>query len=294
MNNKYALLSLDGLSVGDAFGERFFRLNPLDYINSKQIPEGKWTWTDDTHMALSIVEILDKYGFIDQDHLMKRFCSRYMNDKRLGYGSGTRQLLEQVFISEDWRKSNAQFFPGGSYGNGAAMRVAPIGGYFSGDLDRVANEASLSAEVTHAHPEGMAGAIAVAVAASIASQSQFPIGIEFLNQVKKYVPNGKTKEGIIQSLEISPNVDIAEAVRILGNGSAVSSQDTVPFCLWIAAYHLDDYKEALWATVSGLGDRDTTCAIVGGIVALSTKKIPEDWLDQRESLPRDFLDFDQN
>jgi ADP-ribosylglycohydrolase len=43
----------------------------------------------------------------------------------------------------------------------------------------------------------------------------------------------------------------------------------------------------LWLTVSGLGDRDTTCAIVGGIVAchVGLKSIPKDWLKQREKLP---------
>jgi ADP-ribosylglycohydrolase len=67
----------------------------------------------------------------------------------------------------------------------------------------------------------------------------------------------------------------------------VSAQDTVPFCLWCAAKHLDNYEEALWATVSGLGDRDTTCAIVGGIVACYTgaEGIPSNWLAAREPLP---------
>ncbi|MEA5594520.1 ADP-ribosylglycohydrolase family protein [Rivularia sp. UHCC 0363] len=64
---------------------------------------------------------------------------------------------------------------------------------------------------------------------------------------------------------------------ILGNGTKVSAQDTVPFTLWCAAQHLDNYEEALWLTVSGLGDRDTNCAIVGGIVSLSTgvESIPD-------------------
>ena len=44
----------------------------------------------------------------------------------------------------------------------------------------------------------------------------------------------------------------------------------MPFALWCAARHIDNYEEALWATVSGLGDRDTTCAIVGGVVTLAT------------------------
>jgi ADP-ribosylglycohydrolase len=45
-----------------------------------------------------------------------------------------------------------------------------------------------------------------------------------------------------------------------------------------------DYEAALWRTVSGLGDRDTTCAIVGGIVALSAGGVPPAWLAARERL----------
>lgn len=61
--------------------------------------------------------------------------------------------------------------------------------------------------------------------------------------------------------------------------------DTVPFCMWCAARHLFDFEEAMWTTVAGLGDRDTTCAIVGGIVAMSTAKpIPEAWKKSREKL----------
>ncbi len=61
----------------------------------------------------------------------------------------------------------------------------------------------------------------------------------------------------------------------------------MPFALWCAAHHLDDYESALWATVSGLGDRDTTCAIVGGIVVsfVGAEGISELWLDRREALP---------
>jgi len=63
--------------------------------------------------------------------------------------------------------------------------------------------------------------------------------------------------------------------------------DTVPLALWCAGERLDDYEEALWLTVSALGDRDTTCAIVGGVVAAYTGAggIPGAWLRAREPLP---------
>jgi ADP-ribosylglycohydrolase len=73
-----------------------------------------------------------------------------------------------------------------------------------------------------------------------------------------------------------------------GNGARVSAEDTVPFVLWSAARNLARFETARWETVSALGDRDTTCAIVGGIVALCCGEvgIPADWLERREPLPR--------
>ena len=92
--------------------------------------------------------------------------------------------------------------------------------------------------------------------------------------------------GIVKALALPAGTTVEAAVGALGNGSKVSAQDTVPFSLWAAAHHLGDYQEALWTTVSGLGDRDTTCAIVGGIVAMSAgiKSIPASWLEAREPI----------
>jgi ADP-ribosylglycohydrolase len=77
------------------------------------------------------------------------------------------------------------------------------------------------------------------------------------------------------------------AVSVLGNGREMSAQDTVPYALWCAAQCLDDYPEALWLAVRAGGDRDTICAIVGGVVAsyVGLHGIPEAWLSRREPLP---------
>ena len=62
--------------------------------------------------------------------------------------------------------------------------------------------------------------------------------------------------------------------------------DTVPFCVWVAARHLDNYEAAIVNTIRAGGDIDTTAAIVGGIVALATGRegIPTDWLADREEV----------
>lgn len=278
-----ALLSLEGLSVGDAFGEMFFFHSPAE----RELPEGLWRWTDDTHMALSIVEVLRNHGRIDQDALSKAFAERYMQQPWRGYAGGAKRLLARIAVGDDWRDIAPKIFGGGSYGNGGAMRAAPIGGFFKGDPERAAEEARLSAMVTHAHPEGQAGAMAVAAAAAIASVKGCPTGNDFLRQVLPFVPDGETREQIEEALLIAPD-ELSTAAHRLGTGNNVSAQDTVPFCLWNASHNSENFEEALWRTVSGLGDRDTTCAIVGGIVALSSRRVPREWISRMERLPEGF------
>ena len=100
------------------------------------------------------------------------------------------------------------------------------------------------------------------------------------------MPDGETRAGIVEAGRLPPDESVQAAASALGNGSRVTSQDTVPFALWCAARHLRDFEEAIWATVSGLGDRDTTCAIVGGIVSLAVGRdaLPAEWIASRESL----------
>jgi ADP-ribosylglycohydrolase len=275
--------SLQGLSVGDAFGELFFRISPYE-TTSSQLPSGIWRWTDDTHMALSIVEVLEKYSCINQDALAQAFARRFIQEPHRGYAGGAMRLLTQISTGGNWRDLSPRLFGSGSFGNGSAMRVAPVGGYFFNDREQAAEQAQLSAIVTHAHIEGQAGAIAVAVSAAIAANDTFPKGNDFLREVLPYVPDGLTKDRIQLAMQISSD-DINTARQKLGTRNEVSSQDTVPFCLWCSAHNLDNFEQALWLTAKGFGDVDTTCAIVGGIVALSAKEIPTLWLQRREPLP---------
>jgi ADP-ribosylglycohydrolase len=287
-----AFLSLDGLSVGDAFGERFFAPahDVLRRVERRELPATPWTYTDDTEMALSIVEILMERGAIDQDLLANRFAHRMQFQRN--YGPGAYTVLCGVKEGLDWRMLTRVGFRGmGSFGNGAAMRVAPLGAFFADQpLELVCRQARLSAEVTHAHPEGIAGAIAVAAAAALAWQRRAKsdtLGPAWIEAVKAAVPAGYTRDAIAEALGVPPGASITGAAQVLGNGSGITAADTVPLCLWVAAHASGGFEQALWDTVSALGDRDTTCAIVGGILALrdGPDAIPRGWLRSREALP---------
>jgi ADP-ribosylglycohydrolase len=284
---KNAQTSLEALSVGDAFGERFFT-NPRiveRLIETRAVPAPPWTYTDDTVMALSVVDVLLDRATIDQDLLADFFAARYRLDPGRGYGGAARGILTRLSSGEHWREvAPSVFGGGGSMGNGGAMRAAPIGAYFFDDLDRTVEEARRSAEVTHAHPEGQAGAIAVAVAAAwIASGGE--LATQLFDCVLDHTPDGPTRAGVELASRLPLGSDVRTAVNALGNGTQVISQDTVPFCVWSVARHLLNFEEAMWHTVAGLGDRDTTCAIVAGILGLHpAASIPTEWVEARESL----------
>jgi ADP-ribosylglycohydrolase len=284
-----ARASLEGLSVGDAFGERFFAL-PLDGIIERRFPPPPWHYTDDTQMALSIVATLRERRGIDQDYLARSFAERF--DPSRGYGPAMYRLLPRIRSGVSWRTAASSLFGGhGSFGNGAAMRVAPLGAYFADDLDTTVEHARRSAEITHAHPEGVAGAIAVAVAAAWAWRlrdvAPLPDRAAFLDLVLPLIPAGEVERQVRCARDLVPDVSVYAAVAALGSGGRISAQDTVPFVLWCAAQQLGSYEDAIWLTAQGLGDIDTTCAMVGGIVASYTgaEGIPQAWRQSREPLP---------
>lgn len=286
-----ARISLEGLSVGDALGG-FFEFNQpavlVRALATHKLPDIQWHFTDDTNMALSIYEILRLYEHIDQQSLALSFAVHF--DRGRGYGPSIHRFVPRVLRGEPWREAASSAFGGtGSFGNGGAMRVAPVGAYFADDIDAVVDNAYISAEVTHSHPEGIADAIAVALAAALAWElrSETISRQDFIAGVIKDVPTSDVHNGLKKALALKPNTSVQEAVAVLGNGSRVTAQDTVPFVLWCAGEKLTSYQDAIWLTASGGGDVDTTCAMVGGIVSMYTgiEGIPADWIAHREPLP---------
>ncbi len=283
--------SLEGLSVADAlggFGE-FWRGNFSTYIKNRQPPTEQWRFTDDTLMALSIFSILRQFREVGQDELADSFITHY--DKERGYGYGAMKVLDQLVTGQgNWREAFGSMFGGtGSYGNGGAMRVAPLGAYFADDIDALIENARLSAEITHSHPEGIAGAIAAAVASGIAVRyrgKDKPSISEFVDAILPHIPESEVRDNCAKVKTVPADMPIDDVVMILGNGRHVSAMDNVPLTLWCASNWMDDFEEAFWQCASAGGDVDTTCAIVGGIIASrSTHSIPEKWIQHREPLP---------
>lgn len=286
-----ARLSLTGLSVGDSFGQLFFLPWVAETTTRDKLPEPPWHYTDDTEMAMAIVQVLETHGGVDQDALAQVFADRHTAEPNRGYGAGAHELLGRISNGADWRVACRELFGGeGSFGNGGAMRAGPLGAWFADDVEVTIEHARKSAEVTHSHLEGQAGGIAVALAAGWAWRWSQAGRVEpagnMLSWVANRLPASEVATSVRRAAEIPASIWQFDVAAELGCGERVTAQDTVAFSLWMAAAHLSDYAEAILTTGRVGGDVDTTCAIVGSIVSLAVGPdgIPDEWLRRRESL----------
>ncbi|MFJ7246564.1 ADP-ribosylglycohydrolase family protein [Kitasatospora sp. NPDC098652] len=287
--NGPALDALNGLSVGDALGAQYFVPETARaHFASRTEPPGPWPWTDDTEMACSVYAAQRERGAIDTFDLTHAFARRHDFDR--GYGPAANRLLRLIREGGDARALAAELFDGrGSYGNGAAMRVAPLGAAHADDPTAVVGPAADTAVITHTHPQAVDGTVAVAVAAAYAvrarTEPMTPKG--FLEAVVELTPHGALRDALAEAVRSVDVPDLRAVARALGNGSRTSAVDTVPYALWCAARNLTDYRSAVREAIAAGGDMDTVAAITGGVVAARTgsRGIPASWMAAREPLP---------
>ena len=108
---------------------------------------------------------------------------------------------------------------------------------------------------------------------------------KLLETVIEFTPSSDTRSRIKRATNISCDSRLDYVISLLGNGMNLCAYDTVPIALQFVANN-SDFTEALWQSVAVLGDRDTICAIVGSLVALTVGKeqLLKAWIDCRETL----------
>lgn len=204
-------------------------------------------FTDDTVMTIACMDALQA---IDKgEDAYTAFRNNFLKYGRLypdaGYG---RQFRE-------WLASDNPA-PYGSFGNGAAMRVSPIG-WKCDNLERINELARASANVSHNHPEGIKAAQAVASAVFLAR-------------------TGADKESIRNYISDTYNYNLKRTLREIGKNYRWSShsQTSVPEAI-IAFLDSSDYESAIRGAIWLGGDADTQAAIAGGIASAFYGKIPD-------------------
>jgi poly(ADP-ribose) glycohydrolase ARH3 len=257
--------SLLGLAVGDAVGA------PFEGLSSDNIYWGYGTgptllelpdreslyYTDDTEMMVGVAETLVGHGRIEEEPLCRAFAVNYHPER--GYGRGARLVIEAMAEGGDWRQMASSHFPGGSFGNGAAMRVAPIGLLFNHDLDRVMEEARLSALPTHIHPLGIEGAQLLAVAVALALR---PGALDRRMFYRELLRRARSEE-FRWAVSAAARLRRGDTFSFLG--SSLEAHRSVVTAIACFTSSPDCYEDAISRAI-GLGDdTDTLAAMVGAL-----------------------------
>jgi poly(ADP-ribose) glycohydrolase ARH3 len=280
--------ALVGSALGDAIGELAFSSPQKEALISRLKHVRELQYTDDTAMAIALAESLMREGRIDQEKLGLRFSKTFYREPWRGYASGPPTIYSMVnSMGISFVEASRTLFRGmGSLGNGAAMRIAPLGLFFHNSSELYA-QACASAEVTHAHPVGMDGgaaqAYAVAQAVSEDPKKAFPAKT-FLENLLRSSRTGEMKEKLVlvQRL-IEEKASPSLASEVLGRTVAV--HESMPFALYSFLSHPRSFEECMYCAVLHGGDRDTlgamACAISGAYLGVGA--IPEGWREKLEN-----------
>jgi len=274
--------ALIGSAIGDALGA------PVEGMSMGQVRSvyGKGTgwemsygrYTDDTEMMIGVAESLIRIkGFSGAD-MARTFVQNY--DAKRGYGPGSKEALKRIREGESWEEASGKLFGGkGSYGNGAAMRIAPVGLFYYDDTEALREVAYKSSHITHSHELGKEGAALQAFAVALAVHGEKG---DMLLDLKGFAKNDVYKDKIKRiKVLLDKDADKNEIISELGNGMAAF--DSVPTAIY-SFIRFENFEDGVVFAVSLGGDTDTIGAMTGAISGAyyGEGAIPNEWIEQLE------------
>jgi len=294
--------ALMGTFVGDALGMPVegwtWRRIRQQYGEVRQmLPArlGAGTYTDDTVLMIALAEsLLACEGRVVPEDLVRRFLAAY--DSRRGFGAGMHRLVRMWHAGIPWQEAARSLFDGGSYGNGAAMRVAPVAVLYHHNPPTLYHAARAQAQVTHAHRLGQEGAALQALAIAQAMRMT-PEGFdaeEYLEELEANLPaSAETyRRALMQVWNLRHEWEDRDlVVRKLGNRS--SAHRSVPTAIFAFLVFWHSFADAVVYAVSLGGDTDTLAAMTGAIAGAfhGAGTIPQAWWTvlENEEKGRDYV-----
>lgn len=272
---------------GDALGAPFEGQSVIEESRLGELEHGapSLRYTDDSALAFTLAEHLAEHRGIQQDELAREFAATWRREPWHGYGASTARTFELIEAGGSWRHIARDAFDGaGSLGNGAAMRVAPVA-LLATNPRHAAELARRGAELTHAHEDGVTGAVCQAAAVTLAMRApDSPLVAErFLAALP--VPTWRERlEGIARLVAERPAP--GRAAELLGNG--VRATESVPAALLAFLLWPDDPAAAIRYAVHMAGDTDTIAAMAGAIAGARRTEagLPANWLSRVEGAER--------
>jgi len=295
--------SLLGTYVGDALGmpvegyAHHFIKSQFDRVDQMMEARlGKGTYTDDTEMMIATAESLLACKGFDGKHMAQCFLNNFHPER--GYGAGTTSTLSLIKSGTAWDKVGSMVFDGGSFGNGAAMRIAPIGVFYYNNHHMLRSTAAEASLITHAHLLGKEGAIlqayTIAQAIQLKSQDSFNT-LNFLHKLINFVtPEARVYKEKLEMIGSLLGKDPDPEVIITQLGHDSSAPNSVPTAIYCFLSHPHSFHDALVYAVGLGGDTDTIAAMTGALSGAyhGKKGIPSQWMRDlgNEGKGRDYIE----
>ena len=243
-------------------------------------------------MTLAVAESIIQCGGVSPEDIAKQFSLHC--DLTRGYAIGTIKAVSAIRAGMKWYEVARIVFKNGSFGNGAAMRVSPVGLFYHHDLGELRRAAIEQANITHVHPLGQWGSVMQACSIGLAV-SQNPNGVfkkeQMVTDLKEILWGGpieymKALNKIEEMVTQGKKLQSQEVAQSFGNG--VEAHFSVPSACYIAITYSPDFCDAIRAAISLGGDTDTIAGMVGAIVGahVGEKGLPIEWIEQLENGPR--------
>jgi poly(ADP-ribose) glycohydrolase ARH3 len=265
----------------------------LKLARVEELFEQYWTvgkYTDDTQMLLAVTDWLLHDDTSDGKALLGRLSESFEPWRR--YGPATQRILTTFKeYPEQWRGLAECAYSGGSYGNGSAIRVAPVGLRFYNNLNQLIKVASLSSRVTHSHPLAIQGSVLQALAVSTAVRTEGPLDAERVFTIIRFVLSrlrqdyGYSDDVFVKKLNFIEEVlgsDKSTDFVIERIGTGVEVYESMPFALFCALSFPDSFEDAVSMAVFSGGDTDSVACMTGAIsgALLGEEKIPMRWVEK--------------
>jgi poly(ADP-ribose) glycohydrolase ARH3 len=283
--------TLLGVAVGDALGapfERMSRVPPERLAGLVQDP-GLLRYTDDTHMTLGLAESLVACRGFNGAHMAETFVRNFEVEPRRGYGSGPPEVFRLLRQGVSWDRAGRTLFSGaGSFGNGAAMRVAPAALFAFPNPGRAAQLARDAAMITHTHQMGVEGAALQACAVTLLLHQMpfMPIDTRnFLIQLTSHLHLRLYVNKLVQLEALLPDASHEQVLILPGNG--IAAYEAVPAALYAFLRYPNSFSAAVTYAISLGGDTDTIASMTGALAGayLGEKGIPPLWRARVEGAP---------
>ena len=281
-----------GSAIGDAMGELAFQFPERNELTAVAERVAALRYTDDTAMAIGLATSLVVKGTLEGRDLGETFQRNFEKEPWRGYAAGPPTIFSLVHSKGiTYADAARMLFAGkGSFGNGAAMRIVPLGLVFHNSR-QIYELACKSAEVTHAHPIGKDGAAiqALAVAQAVKLDSTKPFHPEeFVGYLIDFARTSEIREKL-ELLKKLLHEDVVPLTAAKQLGRSVAVQESLPFAIYSFLRFPSSFEDCLYCAIMHGGDRDTLGAMAGAIAGtyLGFKAIPRLWrtkLEDREKI----------